>query len=140
MLWAAAVETLLSGGTSVAENRPEFTTGVPPVGGEFSKRVDHLVLIPEKEIETIAAAVRAYKEVGIRAFIAPLIQDQSLNQGMPTGELDLYYEPYFRGAAATLELIEQVVSQFHRPEEGISILVAPTEIQLCSDALFEGCS
>lgn len=114
-----AVETLLSGGTSV---------------------VDHLVLIPQKEIETIAAAVRAYKEVGIRAFIAPLIQDQSLNEGMPTGELDLYYEPYFRSTAATLELIEQVVSQFHCPEEGISILVAPTGIQLCSDALFEGCS
>ena len=114
-----AVETLLSGGTSV---------------------VDHLVLIPEREIETIAAAVRAYKEVGIRAFIAPLIQDQSLNTGMPTGELDLQYEPYFRSTTATLELITEVVDRFHRPEEGINILVAPTGIQLCSDALFEGCS
>jgi cytosine/adenosine deaminase-related metal-dependent hydrolase len=45
-----AVETLLSGGTSV---------------------VDHLVLIPGKEIETLASAVRAYQEVGIRAFIGP---------------------------------------------------------------------
>ena len=114
-----AVETLLSGGTSV---------------------VDHLVLIPEREIETIAAAVRAYKEVGIRAFIAPLIQDQSLNTGMPTGELDLQYEPYFRSTAATLALMAEVVERFHRPEEGIYILVAPTGIQLCSDALFEGCS
>ena len=114
-----AVETLLSGGTSV---------------------VDHLVLIPEREIETIAAAVRAYKEVGIRAFIAPLIQDQSLNTGMPTGELDLQSEPYFRSTAATLELMAEVVNRFHRPEEGINILVAPTGIQLCSDALFEGCS
>ena len=35
-----AVETLLSGGTSV---------------------VDHLVLIPGQELETIAAAVRAYQ-------------------------------------------------------------------------------
>ena len=43
-----AVETLLSGGTSV---------------------VDHLVLIPGQELETIAAAVRAYQEIGIRAFI-----------------------------------------------------------------------
>ncbi len=114
-----AVETLLSGGTSV---------------------VDHLVLIPEQEIETIAAAVRAYKEVGIRAFIAPLIQDQSLNTGMPTGELDLQYEPYFRSTAATLALMAEVVDRFHCPEEGIYILVAPTGIQLCSDALFEGCS
>jgi cytosine/adenosine deaminase-related metal-dependent hydrolase len=59
-----AVETLLSGGTSV---------------------VDHLVLIPGKEIETIASAVRAYQEIGIRAFIGPLIQDESLTAGIPDG-------------------------------------------------------
>ncbi|BAZ12371.1 putative chlorohydrolase [Calothrix sp. NIES-4071] len=56
-----AVETLLSGGTTV---------------------VDHLVLIPGKELETIATAVRAYQEVGIRAIVAPLIQDESLAAGM----------------------------------------------------------
>jgi guanine deaminase len=113
-----AVETLLSGGTSV---------------------VDHLVLIPGREIETVAAAVRAYREVGIRAFMGPLIQDESLSAGMPTGESEQNHAPYFRSTAATLELMEEVVSQFHRPDEGVNILVAPTGIQLCSDALFEGC-
>ncbi|MBR8834192.1 MAG: amidohydrolase [Stigonema ocellatum SAG 48.90 = DSM 106950] len=128
-----AVETLLSGGTSV---------------------VDHLVLIPGKELETIATAVRAYREIGIRAFVAPLIQDESLTAGIPSGETQqndsrlksgnsstalLTHEPYFRSTAATLELIEEAVRQFHRPDEGVSILVAPTGIQLCSDDLFEGC-
>ncbi len=113
-----AVETLLSGGTSV---------------------VDHLVLIPGKELETIATAVRAYQEVGIRAFVAPLIQDESLTAGIPSGETQQTHEPYFRSTVATLELIEEAVRQFHRPEEGINILVAPTGIQLCSDALFTGC-
>ncbi|MDB9359379.1 amidohydrolase [Nodularia spumigena CS-588/02] len=113
-----AVETLLSGGTSV---------------------VDHLVLTPGKELETIATAVRAYREVGIRAFIAPLIQDESLSAGIPSGETEQNHEPYFRSTAATLEIIEEAVKQFHRPEEGVSILVAPTGIQLCSDALFTGC-
>jgi 5-methylthioadenosine/S-adenosylhomocysteine deaminase len=114
-----AVETLLSGGTTV---------------------VDHLVLIPGKEFETIATAVRAYKEVGIRAFVAPLIQDESLTAGMPSGESQQTHEPYFRSTAATLEIIEEAVKQFHRPEEGISIVTAPTGIQLCTDALFEGCA
>ncbi|MEH2158373.1 amidohydrolase [Nostoc sp.] len=114
-----AVETLLSGGTSV---------------------VDHLVLIPGLELETIAIATRAYKEVGIRAFIAPLIQDESLTAGMPSGESTKTHEPYFRSAAATLEIIEEAVRQFHRPDEGVNILVAPTGIQLCTDALFEGCT
>lgn len=114
-----AVETLLSGGTSV---------------------VDHLVLIPGLELETIAIATRAYKEVGIRAFIAPLIQDESLSAGIPSGESAQTHEPYFRSTAATLEIIEEAVRQFHRPDEGINILVAPTGIQLCTDDLFEGCS
>lgn len=113
-----AVETLLSGGTSI---------------------VDHLVLIPGREIETVAAAVRAYREVGIRAFIGPLIQDQSLTTGIPSGEAKQNHAPYFRSTTATLELMEEVISQFHRPDEGVNILVAPTGIQLCSDALFEGC-
>ncbi|BAY23262.1 amidohydrolase [Calothrix sp. NIES-2100] len=113
-----AVETLLSGGTSV---------------------VDHLVLIPGLEFETIATATRAYREVGIRAFIAPLIQDESLAAGIPSGESQQSHEPYFRSTQATLDIIEEVVKQFHRPDEGVSILVAPTGIQLCSDALFTGC-
>ncbi|MBD2598119.1 amidohydrolase [Nostoc spongiaeforme FACHB-130] len=113
-----AVETLLSGGTSV---------------------VDHLVLIPGEELETITAAVRAYREIGIRAFIAPLIQDESLTAGIPSGENERNHEPYFRSTAETLALVEEAVRQFHRPDEGVSILVAPTGIQLCSDALFTGC-
>ncbi len=115
---ATAVETLLSGGTSV---------------------VDHLVLIPGKEIETIAAAVRAYQEIGIRAFIGPLIQDESLTAGIPDGEAKREHETYLRSTAATLALMQEAVDKFHKPESGINILVAPTGIQLCSDALFEGC-
>jgi len=113
-----ATETLLSGGTSV---------------------VDHLVLIPGQELETIATTVRAYTEVGIRAFVAPLIQDESLTAGIPSGESSQTHQPFFRSTAATLEIIEEAVRQFHRPDEGVSILVAPTGIQLCTDALFTGC-
>lgn len=113
-----AVETLMSGGTTL---------------------VDHLVLIPGKEIETVAAAVRAYREVGIRAFVAPLIQDQSLNAGIPSGESEQAHEPYFRSTKATLELMRSAIEQFHKPEDGIYIALAPTGIQLCTDALFEGC-
>lgn len=113
-----AVETLLSGGTSV---------------------VDHLVLIPGQEIETITAAVRAYEEVGIRAFIGPLIQDESLTRGIPSGGTETEHEAYIRSTEATLALVQEAVTKFHQPEAGVNILVAPTGIQLCSDALFAGC-
>jgi cytosine/adenosine deaminase-related metal-dependent hydrolase len=114
-----AVETLLSGGTTV---------------------VDHLVLIPGRELETIAAAVRAYREIGIRAFVGPLIQDESLTAGVPAGGADRQHEPYVRTTVETLDLMRAAVAQFHRPDQGISIMVAPTGMQLCSDALFEGCA
>lgn len=114
-----AVETLLSGGTTV---------------------VDHLVIIPGQELETIEAAVRAYREVGIRAFVGPLIQDEALTSSIPSGGNNgLPHEPYVRSTADTLALIQEAVRQFHRPEEGISIMTAPTGMQLCSDALLEGC-
>lgn len=113
-----AVETLLTGGTSV---------------------VDHLVLIPGKEAETIAAAIRAYQEVGIRAFVAPLIQDQVLPAGLPTNGTDVAHQSYFRSTEETLDLVRNSISQFHRPEQRINLLVAPTGVHLCSDALFEGC-
>jgi cytosine/adenosine deaminase-related metal-dependent hydrolase len=113
-----AVETLLSGGTCV---------------------VDHLVLIPSKELETITVAVEAYRKVGIRAVIAPLIQDQSLTAGMPSGESEVTHEDYFRSTQATLEIMEEAINKYHKPEDGIYFALAPTGIQLCSDALFKGC-
>ena len=116
---ATAVETLLSGGTSL---------------------VDHLVLVPEREIETIETAVRAYREVGIRAFVAPLLQDEAFEASLPSGNERRERAAYYRTTRETLDFIEEVVRRFHRPAEGISILTAPTGIQLCSDALFAGCA
>lgn len=113
-----AVETLLSGGTSV---------------------VDHLVLIPGQELETIEAAVRAYQEIGIRAFVGPLIQDQDLKLGIPKAGKELTVEDYLRSTQATLDLMQTALERFHHPSQGIHILLAPTGMQLCSDRLFEGC-
>lgn len=112
-----AVETLLSGGTSV---------------------VDHLVMIPGRELESIAAAVRAYREVGIRAFIAPLLQDQSLTVSIPSGGTEREHAPYHRSTQGAIDLLEEAIHQFHKPDGSIVMLPAPTGLQLCSDALFEG--
>ncbi|GAB4472784.1 MAG: 8-oxoguanine deaminase [Elainellaceae cyanobacterium] len=114
-----AVETLLSGGTTV---------------------VDHLTIMPGQELETIGAAVKGYREAGIRAFVAPLIQDQSLPSSIPTGGRSQTYEPYGRTAKETLEMMSEAIAQFHRPAEGIYIVMAPTGPQLCSDELFAGCN
>ncbi|MGP1371593.1 MAG: amidohydrolase [Almyronema sp.] len=113
-----AIETLLSGGTSV---------------------IDHLVMIPGQELDSIAAAVRGYREAGIRAFIAPLIQDLAETEGLPSGSPKSSPPIYRQEAAEILAWMETAIEQFHRPEDGISLLVGPTGIQLCSDQLFAGC-
>lgn len=113
-----AAETLMTGGTCV---------------------VDHLVLIPHREVESIAAAVRAYREICIRAHVAPLLQDQSLSTGIPEGGAEREHEAFPRTTEEVLEWLTDAIEQFHRPDEGISMMTAPTGIQLCSDALFQGC-
>ncbi|MEL6321097.1 MAG: amidohydrolase [Cyanobacteria bacterium J06626_14] len=113
-----AVETLLSGGTTV---------------------VDHLVPIPGKEIESIAAAAKAYKEVGIRAFIGPLLQDDPMSAGIPTGNSQPSSSSDRISTKNALEILEEAIRLFHRPQDGVWIMAAPTGAQLCSDAFFEGC-
>ncbi len=113
-----AVNTLLSGGTCV---------------------MDHAYLLAGQELESIRAAVRAYKEVGIRAFIAPLTYDEPFVAAFPSGR-SLPHQPYSQSTAEILELMEAVVKEFHDPEAGINIAVGPTGFQRCSDALFEGCA
>lgn len=118
--WSAlgtAVETLLSGGTTI---------------------VDHLILIPGQEIETIAAAVRAYREVGIRAFVGPLLHDQDFISSLPTGGPSRSPVPNVRSADEAIALAKAAIEQFHDPAAGIHIMAAPTGPQLCSDELLVG--
>ncbi|MBF2088964.1 MAG: amidohydrolase [Synechococcales cyanobacterium K44_A2020_017] len=114
-----AIETLLSGGTTV---------------------VDHLVIIPGLEKESVKAAIQGYREAGIRAFVGPLIQDQALGASLPTGGTSVDLAPHYHNTPELLQLMEELVRDYHRPEEGIHIMTAPTGPQLCSDALFEGCA
>ncbi len=114
-----AVETILSGGTTV---------------------VDHLVIIPGQETESVAAAIRGYREVGIRAFVGPLIQDEAIGSSIPTGGESVKPMPHHHTTDDVMQLMDAWVQEFHRPEDGIHIMTAPTGMQLCSDELFERCA
>lgn len=115
---STAVDTILSGGTCV---------------------VDHAYLASGQELETVAALVKGYTEVGIRAVIAPLIQDLPFVAGLPAG-MSLPHTPYPRSTAEILELMEAIIRQFHQPEAGIYIGLGPTGFHRCSDQLLEGCA
>ncbi len=118
--WGAvstAVDTLLSGGTCV---------------------MDHAYVIPGQEMETVEALVRGYKAVGIRAVIAPLIQDLPFASGFPQGCL-LPQGASPRSAAELLAMMEAMIAAFHDPDHGIYIGVGPTGFHRCSDELLTGC-
>lgn len=119
--WGAvstAIDTLLSGGTCL---------------------MDHAYLIPGKELETVDALVRGYKTVGIRAVIAPLIQDLPFAAGFPAGCL-LPQSALPQSAAQLLALMETLIAEFHNPNQGIYIGLGPTGFHRCSDQLLQGCA
>lgn len=115
-LWTG-LETLMTGGTTL---------------------VDHLILAPGLELETIGAAMQAYEEIGIRAFVAPLVQDYGLAAGIPVGAPG---EPLMATAQTpkVLNLLEQAIARYHQPHKGLHIALGPTGFQLCSTALFKHC-
>lgn len=119
--WGAvstAVDTLLSGGTCV---------------------MDHAYVIPGQEMETVAALVRGYRAVGLRAVVAPLIMDLPFASGFPKGCL-LPQSASPRSASELLALMEAMVAEFHDPDHGIYIGAGPTGFHRCSDDLLAGCA
>ncbi|MBF2028954.1 MAG: amidohydrolase [Oscillatoriales cyanobacterium C42_A2020_001] len=119
LYWGAvstAVETLLSGGTCI---------------------MDHVLLPWNQELEAAATVAQAYRDVGIRAFIAPLMMDEPFLAGLPRGR-SRTSQPYPRSTADILALMESIIQQVHHPSTGIQVAVGPTGFHRCSDALLQG--
>lgn len=114
-----AVETLLSGGTTV---------------------LDHVSLVMGKEMETIEQCVKAYKQAGIRAIVAPLVWDIPFEKCIPPSSdpNEKYVPPVDEERTKfVVDLMKEAVEKFHDPENGIYIGVGPTGIQLASDELYK---
>jgi 5-methylthioadenosine/S-adenosylhomocysteine deaminase len=96
--------------------------------------------------ESLGAVVQAYRDLGMRAVIALAVADRA------------YYETVVLGGSLPAELVgrlererppawpeweretRRAVERFHRPEEGISIAIAPSGPQRCTDELLSGCA
>lgn len=97
--------------------------------------------------DSLEAVVRAYRDLGLRAVIALAISDLAFHETvvMDLGLVDpgllarfdrdrppdwKDWEPFLRRA----------VERFHRPQEGVSIAIAPSGPQRCSTELLQGTS
>ena len=136
----AGVEAMLSGCTAI---------------------MDHLYV---RNLEDIEQAVKAYKALGIRAFIAPMLDDDSVmyanyiplvpdakerNEGLCGSACPFALgkdgkfrtEPAPRDPEKTKSVMclwEEAVNKFHDPENGIEIAIGPVTLNSCSPELLRG--
>ena len=120
--------------------------------------LDHLAV---RNLEDLEAAVKAYRALGIRAFVAPMLGDDVIPA---SNYIPLVHDAAQRNAACpnckamgkdgafrtepgpfnpkrtqeVLELWEQAVQKFHDPAGGIEIVIAPITAYSVSEALFRG--
>jgi 5-methylthioadenosine/S-adenosylhomocysteine deaminase len=97
--------------------------------------------------EALEPVVRAYRDLGLRALVAIGMSDRAyhetvvLDEGLVSRRLIDRLE---RGRPPSWDewqdVARRAVERFHRPEEGISICLAPSGPQRCTDELLTGCS
>jgi cytosine/adenosine deaminase-related metal-dependent hydrolase len=128
---ATAAEALLSGCTSV---------------------LDH-ISVPPGRMDLLEAAVRGFTDTGVRLFLAPMVRDEpSVTPGnMPQfgdcscctgGAVESSSKGIKEWAAptqATLDFLEEAIGKLHRPDKGVSLVVAPSGVQWCTTAMLQAC-
>jgi cytosine/adenosine deaminase-related metal-dependent hydrolase len=101
--------------------------------------VDHLV---PSTVEGLDAVMRAYRDVGIRAAVAPLVSDMDFTNDLADHrgfERDGPLMPWQHGDFTTADLaaqLEDAIGRWHGAEDGrLSVLAGPAGVQWCSDEL-----
>jgi len=101
---------------------------------------------PAPSIDGMEAVARAYREVGVRAVIAPMVSDLTFYQSLPG-----FIEALSRidgGAAGAMrmggpdeivEALRQLAAQWRHPEDSLRLGVAPTIPHHCTKEFMLGC-
>jgi cytosine/adenosine deaminase-related metal-dependent hydrolase len=91
--------------------------------------------------------VRAYRDLGLRALIAIGMSDRAyhetvvLDRQLVSPELIVRLEREKPPAwSEWSDVVRRAVGRFHRPEEGISVCLAPSGPQRCTDEMLAGCA
>lgn len=97
--------------------------------------------------ESLGPVVQAYRDLGLRVVIALGMNDRPYNETIMLDSklvdqhlldmIDAQRPPSWEQWEATAR---RVVSAFHRPEEGISIGLAPGAPERCTDEFLSGCA
>ena len=106
--------------------------------------VDHLWMTPPSGA-AIDGAMRAYRDAGIRATIAPLMGDRDYTEelaasvGIDLGDASIAAQIKLLPADELIEILSGAFDRWHGAEGGrLRILAGPSGIQWASDELLEG--
>lgn len=119
---AGAVEMLVAGVTTV---------------------VDHLWMTPAS-VEAAEAVLRTYRDVGIRAVVAPMMCDYDYTDDLAavrgtSWDASLGAQATYLPTAELLAQLEQLMRDWHGAEDGrLKVFAGPGGLQWCSEALLTG--
>lgn len=106
--------------------------------------LDHLWMTPPNTA-AVDGAMRAYRDAGIRAGVAPLMGDSDATEALANAhgvDLSLASIPGQVGVLPTAELVAQLeasIASWHGAEDGrLTVLAGPSGVQWASDALLTG--
>lgn len=106
--------------------------------------VDHLWMTPASP-ECIDAAMRAYRDAGIRAAVAPLMDDHDYtvelaeSLGFDLGLAGMGEHVALPPAAESIAMLDDALERWHLAEDGrLRILAGPGGVQWASDELLTG--
>jgi 5-methylthioadenosine/S-adenosylhomocysteine deaminase len=109
--------------------------------------VDFLYELQGFTDDSLAAVVRAYRDLGLRALIALGMGDRAYHETVvldaalvPRELIDRIEREQPPAWAAWEAFTRQAVERFHRPDEGIAICPAPSGPQRCTDDMLAGCA
>ncbi len=106
--------------------------------------VDHLWMTPPSD-EAIDGAMRAYRDSGIRASVAPLMGDRDFTEelaeslGIDLGDASIAAQLRLLEPAELVGILERAFDRWHGEEGGrLRVMAGPSGVQWASDELLEG--
>jgi cytosine/adenosine deaminase-related metal-dependent hydrolase len=121
-----------------------LATAVEGLRGGTTSVLDHLWMTPPTA-EAIDAAMRAYRDAGVRAGVAPLLDDVdwyvtlAADHGIDVGHHSLLPLPPFLPTDELLGLTDDAMARWHGTEDGrLRVLAGPGGVQWASDELMCG--
>ncbi len=106
--------------------------------------LDHIRFSPDLDPRGLDAVATAYREIGIRAVIAPVVADRPVIATLPFEPDELppetpnaYGSKALMPAAEQIALVESFVRDWHGREGRIGAAIGPSGPQRCSDDLLQ---